>query len=453
MQHIPETDTNYVGLRHKHMGSGGRFDIPYWGWDGHHNAVGLQAIGDDRRLRETVENAATLIDQRGALPNSNLLVIDRPHPPFVGRTIGNLASVEGPKVRQEFIDTMLKNWSTWTAGRSELADLTGSDTGMASLSMRMPNGKFLEGIGNTGNTPRPEMYKEDLEMAHARAKSMNLTGAAYDKEVREFYGHIRGGAMIGNDFHGGLCRDRKTLKTIDTVGRMPVHINALLANDELMIAETFEEMGKLDMAKYFYEQANDRLDTMDEYLYNPDTKTYQDRYIDGRWAEPDVNMGYMLYTGFAPEERVSGIVDALEDYVQIGGILTTLNEAPFSWGADTDWAMTAYPFIRGLARAGHGLGGDVGERALKLATRGWENFLGGTLLSFQTTGTVNERVNALDPSDPGAINRFGEYSNIDNFPTRGLVYQALHRSHPMDSSGGKVPLQHHMRRRPFTIAA
>lgn len=453
MRSIPEVTPIHIALPNKHMGSGGRFAEPKWGWDDAFNQVGHRALGNAEEVRNTVENAAAMIDQRGVFSNSGLLVIERPHPELFGLMVDQLASVEGPQVRKEFLDSMLKNWSTWTAGRQELADVHGEDTGMNGLSMRLPNGLFLEGVGNTGDTPRPEMYKEDLEMAHERAKDLHLTGAAYDAEVRTFYNSVRGGALLGNDFHGGLCKDGKSLKTIDTVGRMPVHINALLANDELIIAETFEAMGELEMAKYFYDQVNGRLETIDTYLYNPKTKTYQDRYLDGRWAEPDANMAYMLYTGFAPNERVNGVVDALEDYVKPGGILTTLNEAPFSWGGDTDWAMTAYPVIRGLARAGHGLGGEEGERALDLATKGWEAFLGGTLLSFQATGQVNERVNALDPGNPSAINHTGEYGNIDDFPTRGLVYQALKRSHPMDRSGGAVPFRYHMRRRHYGLAA
>lgn len=442
-EHHIEYDTpTHIGLSHPHVGSGGRYNRPIWGWDTDFNAAGYLANGDRRRVRQAAENERDMIDKTGTLANSGLRVIaDRPHLPFTGHTISKLMALEGPQVLTEFLPTLVKNWSYWTAGRAGLAELPYGKTGMSGFSFLLDDGSYLEGVGSTGATPRPEMYREDVVLAHMRAQAKQLVGPAYEAEMKAFYDNVRGGALMGNDFFGGQCADGKNLYTIDTVGRMSVPINSLLAYDEFMIADGYRLQGDEELARYFHSSALARVNAINNHLFNPETNTYQDRYKDSRWAEPDANMAYPLYVGITSSpDRIDGVRMALEDYVQKGGVLTTLNTSEHNWGAPSDWAMTAHVVIRGLGRASHALaGGREGALALKLAERAWNGFILGSLAHFQTTGQVGERVNALDPTSPDAVQASGQYENISNFPTRGLVWQGLLKSHPSDRTGGRMP--------------
>ncbi len=447
-QHIPDDTPTHIGLGAPHIGSGDRFQRPFWGWDSFFDQEGLRALGDQERVRATAENVATVINKTGSLANSGLRVIaDRPHPPLDGHVFSNLAGIEGPQVLQEFLPIMVKNWTTWTAGRVNLAELPLGDTGMSNFSFLLDDGSYLEGVGSTGSTPRPEMYLEDIKLAHMRAQAKKLTGEAYQAEMRAFYDNIRGGALMGNDFHGGQLADGQNLYSIQTVGRMSVTINSLLAYDEFLMAQAYRDGGDMELARFFHSSAMERVEAMNRHLYHPKNRTYQDRYADGTWAEPDANMAYPLYVGIVTPDRVDGVRQALEDYVRKGGVVTTLNRSRQSWGAMTDWAMTAHVVIRGLERAGHGLaGGEEGERALALAVRAYESFLMGSLVQFQTTGTIDERVNAENPAAPEDILETGEYKNVGNFPTRGLVVAAQLRSHPLDSTGGALPFDFTIRK-------
>jgi hypothetical protein len=431
-----------VQLDNPYIAPGCRY-VPFFGWDTHHINKGNAALGDKKRVREGVENIARIVEATGWLANSgNVNMATRPHPSGLAPDVNTLAEVEhDPRVRQEFLEPMIRNWRTWTADRDHLQDVPLGERATYGKSTRMEDGTFLEAAG-TDNVrgPRQEDYAGDLKMARELVKMSGLSGQAAEEAVMSFFDELRGGASQGTDFFGGQCLDGKTLYTISTRKRLSVRVNSALAFDAYMIAKTLEDMGDMENALVFYQEVAQTAHGLDRWLH--DGNIYRDRYADlDAFAEPDASMVDPLYFGLSDLRHGQGVVNEISDYIHRGGIATTLNEAEMNWRFDGSFAMTSRRVIRALARFGHGVGGDVGRRALDLSVKGRRGYIDGNLISFQETGTVREQISARNPEVPIVSGgEFDEYATLGEFVPGGMEYLAQLNSDPRDLKTTCLPL-------------
>ena len=82
---------------------------------------------------------------------------------------------------------------------------------------RMPGGEIMNRYWDESDKPRPEAYREDVEIAH-QAKD----------QTTMIYHHLRAGAESGWDFSSRWFRDGNSLATIHTSDIVPVDLNCLL---------------------------------------------------------------------------------------------------------------------------------------------------------------------------------------------------------------------------------
>src|SRR5437762_6665203 len=91
----------------------------------------------------------------------------------------------------------------------------------------LPGGDILNHYWDENDTPRPESFKEDVELAHQSA----------DKKI--MYRHLRAAAESGWDFSSRWFKSPAEFSSIHTTEIIPVDLNCLLFNLEKTIAKAY----------------------------------------------------------------------------------------------------------------------------------------------------------------------------------------------------------------------
>jgi len=398
----PDSATgSLIGLPFPYIVPGGRFREIYY-WDSYFTMLGLQVSGRVDLIENMINNFSYLIDQLGYIPNGNrTYYIGRSQPPFFACMIELLSEEKGEDVFVRYLPQLEKEYNFWMRGKNEVTHTNPS----SHRTVLMPDGNFLNHYWDENDTPRPESFKEDLELAHSV------------KDKKAMYRHLRAAAESGWDFSSRWFKDKQDFATIHTTEIIPVDLNCLLLHLEKTIAKAYRLSGNLLQAKEFEMLISKRAHAIETYCWNEKKGFYFDYdYIENKQKDSfTVASAFPLFFKITSREQADRVIENLkEKFISPGGVVTTIETTGQQWDSPNGWAPLQWITIKGLMNYHHdNLANDLARRWMNLNKTVYKN-----------TGKMMEKYNVVATD---LIAGGGEYPAQDGFGWTNGVFLALEK--------------------------
>jgi alpha,alpha-trehalase len=269
----------------------------------------------------------------------------------------------------------------------------------------MPDGSVLNRYWDQSNTPRPEAYKKEIELA----ENVN------EKEV--LFRNLRAAAASGWDFSSRWFKNKYQFSSIHTTDIIPVDLNCLLLHLEETIAESYQYLNDFASSETYKIAAEKRKQAINDYCWNEE----KGFYFDYDFVEELQTNSYTLAASFPlyfkmatarQAEKVS--VNLNEKFLKNGGLITTTETTDQQWDAPNGWAPLQWISIRGLINY------EFKELAFEISRR-WVAL---NKKVFENTGKMMEKYNVVSTE---LVAGGGEYPAQDGFGWTNGVYLALDR--------------------------
>lgn len=389
-----------IQLPHPYIVPGGRFGEIYY-WDSYFTMLGLNSSCRHQMLENMVANFSHLIKTVGFIPNGNrTYYLGRSQPPFFSLMVKLLATIKGEKILQQYLPSLEMEYNYWMKGKEELNDRNIAVNHLVYLDKDVMLNRYYDAF----NTPRPESYKEDVELSHSSSQlSCDL------------YKHLRAGAESGWDYSSRWFKDGASFSTIHTADLIPVDLNCLLYHLEQTIAEAYINNHDLTNANHYKTLAEKRKHLIQAYCWNSELQFFVDYdFVAGKQNAALTLAGVSpLYFNIATQKQADMVAEIIQGkFLKAGGLITTLKETGQQWDAPNGWAPLQWITIVGLENYGHAeLAKDIAQRWLQLNT-----------MVYNRTGKMMEKYNVVDPNvEAGG----GEYTGQDGFGWTNGVFLAL----------------------------
>ena len=393
-----------VALPHAYIVPGGRFSEQFY-WDSYFIMLGLAADNRWDMIEGMVKNYAYMIRKFGFIPTANrTYFLSRSQPPFFAHMVKLLARHKGHRrTLIEYLPYMLAEYRFWMKGNRMVNNHP--DHLAMSRVVQMPNGVILNRYYDNKNTPRPESLKEDVE----------TVGEVDDIDARKLFLHLRAGAESGWDFSSRWFADPQDIQTIQTTDLVPIDLNSLLYQLESTIADTYQLMRQPLLAKKFRLRAERRARTIQTYCWSEENQFFVDFNFKKQAQSSSLTLAavFPLYAKIATKKQADAVAARLEkDFLQDGGLMTTLVNNGQQWDAPNGWAPLQWIAIEGLRQYGHhGLADEIKQRWVTLNQR-----------VFTEKGKMIEK---YDVQGRSGIGGGGEYPLQDGFGWTNGVLAAL----------------------------
>jgi alpha,alpha-trehalase len=389
-----------IALPYPYVVPGGRFGEVYY-WDSYFTLLGLKVSGRFDMIENMVKNFSYLIDSIGYIPNANRsYFFGRSQPPFYSLMVKMLAEVKTNEILLTYLPQLEKEYQFWMKGADEL------DKSNSSMhhSVRMPDGEILNRYWDENDTPRPESYREDVELSHHSGQ-----------EPKKLFRNLRAGAESGWDYSCRWFKDVHSFASIHTTDIVPVDLNCLLLHLEQTIAEANELKGNDDAAKKYHSLAAKRKLAIQQYCWNGDKGFYfdYDTIKDKQKETGTIAAVFPLFFNIATDEQAKLVASVIKErFLKPGGLVSTLERTGQQWDAPNGWAPLQWMSIIGLENYGHTeLAKNIAKRWIQLNTA-----------VFKRTGKLMEKYNVVDTHlEAGG----GEYAGQDGFGWTNGVLLAL----------------------------
>lgn len=391
-----------IPLPNPYIAPGGRFREIYY-WDSYFTMLGLQVSDSSQYLiRNMVENFAYLIDKKGFIPNGNRTYFGgRSQPPFFSLMVKVLMEVEGEKVLDEFLPSLEKEYAFWMEGKESID----AENRAANRLVYIDEEVIMNRYWDNEEGPRPESYAEDVLLADT---------AGRDKEI--LFKDLRAACESGWDFSSRWLRDDQNLATIHTTEIVPVDLNSLLYQLEIMLVEGYQNAGRDEDRARMERLAAARKAAILTYNWDAKTRTFQD--YDFVNAKPtgklSLAMMYPLFLELATPSQADKVAEMLgRDFLKAGGLTTTLNLIGQQWDGPNGWAPLQWVSIKGLRNYEKDiLADEIKKRWIDLNVK-----------VYKATGKMVEKYNVYDLElEAGG----GEYPLQDGFGwTNGVLLKLL----------------------------
>ena len=383
---------------------GGRFGEIYY-WDSYFTMLGLHASGKTGMIEDMINNFSFLIDSFGYIPNGNRsYFLGRSQPPFYSLMIQLLASIKGDSILVRYLPQLEKEYSFWMKGSDQLEEVNH----FSRRTVRMPNGEVLNRFWDEHDTPRPEAYAVDIELAEQSSQS-----------PQEIFRHLRAGAESGWDYSCRWFKNEDDFSTIHTADIVPVDLNCLLYNLELTIADAHAQNGDFTKSKLFENLAKARKSAIQYYCWNEEKGFFVD--YDRKQQEQKNCLTLAgtspLFFKLATPQQATTVAYLLEQkFLAAGGLVNTLKITGQQWDAPNGWAPLQWMAIKGLEYYGHDqLASSIAKRWIRLNKD-----------VFKRTGKLMEKYNVVETHlEAGG----GEYEGQDGFGWTNGVLLALIRKY------------------------
>lgn len=399
------TRGSLLALPYKYIVPGGRFNEQFY-WDSYFIMLGLASSGKWKQIENMMKNYAHMIRQYGYIPTANrTYLLSRSQPPFFSHMVRLLALHKGKKALRDYLPYMVAEYRFWMKGRTKVASTEHSAFRRVA---QMPNGALLNRYYDNKKTPRPESLREDIETAEKSGR----------KDADRLYLHLRAAAESGWDFSSRWFMDPMDIRTIHTADIIPADLNSLLYHLEMTIADAYKASFNLITARQYRKKAKARAEAMQEYLWNEDEGFFKD-YNFHHGVQTSVNSlagAFPLYAGIATQEQADRVADVIrKDFLQPGGLVTTLIDNGQQWDSPNGWAPLQWVTIQGLKKYGHDdLAEEISKRWLELNNK-----------VYKASGKFVEKYNVDGGNGLGGG---GEYTLQDGFGWTNGVYEALKRN-------------------------
>jgi alpha,alpha-trehalase len=388
-------------LPHAYVVPGGRFREIYY-WDSFFTMLGLQASGETELIQSMVDNFTHLINTAGHIPNGNrTYYLSRSQPPFYALMLGVLAQQKGSETYTKYAPALKKEYDFWMDGATTLSAANPAHRRV----VRLQDGSILNRYWDDNPTPRPEAYKEDVEVVHESGRN-----------PEEVYRHIKAAAESGWDFSSRWFSDASSLGSIHTTDIIPVDLNALLYHMEMTLAQMAETTGNKAEAKSYKKKAKERRKALLKYAWSKEDDFFYDYdFVKGTTTNiPSLAAVYPLYFNMAKRSQATDVAQRIEaEFLKPGGVVTTLNRTGQQWDAPNGWAPLQWMAIQALRNYKH-------DRLANTIARNWTRR---NIEVYQQTGKLVEKYNVEDLTlEAGG----GEYPNQDGFGwTNGVLLKLL----------------------------
>ncbi len=389
-----------IALPHPYVVPGGRFGEIYY-WDSYFTMLGLQVDGKVEMIQNMVDNFSFLIDSIGFIPNGNrTYFLSRSQPPFYSLMVGLLADEKGDEIYSRYLPQLETEYQFWMDGLQDLS----KRSPVSKHLVRLKDGSILNRYWDAGNTPRAEMYRDDVQ-----------TAAETDRPKDQLYADLRAACESGWDFSSRWLRNPRKLSTIHTTEIIPVDLNALLYKLEKTIEGAYSQKGDIENADLFNQRAAQRLDALIRYCWDDTQGYFQDYdYVKDDFTGTLSLAGmYPLFFEMAEPAQAEASAGLLQrDFLKPGGVVSTLNITGQQWDSPNGWAPLQWISYRGLKNYGFNEVADtLARRWIALNDKVYHN-----------TGKMVEKYNVLDMTlEAGG----GEYPVQDGFGWSNGVYLRL----------------------------
>lgn len=380
---------------------GGRFREIYY-WDSYFTGLGLAASGRLPLVEAMVKNFAWLIDAIGFVPNGNRsYYCSRSQPPFFALIVELLAQCkQQPDTLPQFLPQLETEYAFWMSGADRLT-ADGTATGHV---VKIGDG-FLNRYWDERDTPRPESYHEDCELA-----------VQSHRTAEELYRDIRAGCESGWDFSSRWLADGSAFDSINTTQVLPIDLNALMYHLETVMAKAYTLEGNTAQASTFIQHAERRKTLIQSFCYCPQQQWYTDLWLPDLRRSQTLSLAgaYPLFFGIAEREQATAMAERIErDFLKPGGWVTTLNHSGQQWDAPNGWAPLQWIVHQGLQRYGF----------TPAAREGARRWVDNNRQVYQQSGKLLEKYNV---EQVGLLAGGGEYEVQDGFGwTNGVLLRLM----------------------------
>jgi len=396
-----QENSSLISLPHPYVVPGGRFREIYY-WDSYFTMLGLKASGRFDLINCMIDNFAYLIEKFGYIPNGNrTYFLGRSQPPFFSLMVKLLSESKGADVLIKYLPSLEKEYQFWMKGADKL---NGRDAAQLRV-VRMTDGSILNRYWDENNSPRPESFKEDIELAD-RAQ----------QNPEDLFRNVRAAAESGWDFSSRWFRDVNSFETIHTTEIIPVDLNCLLYHHEKILSDANRFVGNEKASAYYTSVSEQRAASVRKHCWNEQQKFFFDFDFVERKQKQSMTLAasFPLFFQVATPEQAKSTSQELEQkFLKPGGLTTTLNSTGQQWDAPNGWAPLQWIAYRGL------LNYNINKLAEQLRLR-WVNI---NTRVYQQTGKLTEKYNVIHESGEGGG---GEYPNQDGFGwTNGVLLAML----------------------------
>jgi alpha,alpha-trehalase len=400
-----EAGGSIIPLPYPYVVPGGRFGEVYY-WDSYFTMLGLHASGLYDLIESMVKNFAHLIHTVGFIPNGNrTYYLGRSQPPFFSLMVQLLASIKGKEVLIHYLPALESEYAFWMNGREQLNKRNIAVNHV----VKMSNGSVLNRYWDQFDAPRPESYREDIELAHNHPQPEIL------------YRHLRAGAASGWDYSCRWFKETDKFETIHTTEIIPVDLNCLLYNLEQTICEAYRANNQLTKANEYETIALQRKQNIHQYCWNEQQHFFTDYdfIIDEQKQVKTLAASSPLFLGIATQLQANAVALTLEqEFLKDGGLICTPHTTGQQWDAPNGWAPLQWMSIIGLEQYNHSsLATSIARRWIKLNED-----------VFTRTGKLMEKYNVVDTHlEAGG----GEYEGQDGFGWTNGVLLALMKKYQL----------------------
>jgi len=393
-----EAGGSIIPLPHPYIVPGGRFREIYY-WDSYFTMLGLKVSGRTDLIQNMVDNFAHLIDTVGYIPNGNrTYYLGRSQPPFFSLMVKLLVDLT-KNTLTHYLPHLEKEYAFWM--RSEnLSDKNNAQHRVVQL----PDGSLLNRYWDEHATPRPESFKEDVELTHHAIQ-----------KPESLYRNIRAAAESGWDFSSRWFKEENSFATIHTTEIIPVDLNCLLYHLEVVLAEAFREASNNSESIKFQKLSEARKEAIIKYCWNEEAGFFFDYDFVAQKQKQSYTLAaaFPLFFHVATHEQAKVVQRILKDkFLKPGGLTTTLLHSGQQWDAPNGWAPLQWIAYRGLLNYGME---DLANH-IKLY---WTNV---NSKVYNNSGKMTEKYDVWN-KDGNASG--GEYPNQDGFGWTNGVFLAM----------------------------
>lgn len=391
-----------IALPYMYVVPGGRFNEQFY-WDSYFIMLGLAVEGKWDLIEGMIKNFAYMLNRFGYIPTANrTYFLSRSQPPFFSHMVRLLAEHKGRSVMVEYLPQLLKEYNFWMKGSKKLSKQ--EHRAYARL-VQMDNGSLMNRYFDNKTTPRPESLSNDADLA----------GPTVEHEANRLFLHLRAAAESGWDFSSRWFDDAKNIRTIHTTDIIPVDLNSLLYQLETTIVEAYRTMKQPLLVRKFQKLADKRLAAINNYCWNEKTGFFVDYdfHKDIQKTGHSLAGVFPLFANIATKEQAAAVASVIErDFLQKGGLVTTLTDSLQQWDSPNGWAPLHWVVIKGLENYGYdSLAAEIKKRWIATNMR-----------VYESQHRLVEKYNILQNNSLGTG---GEYPLQDGFGWTNGVLEAL----------------------------
>lgn len=382
--------SSLITLPQQYVVPGGRFREIYY-WDSYFTMIGLGVSGRTDLIKSMLDNFKYLIETFGYIPNGNRsYFIGRSQPPFFGLMVNLYIQYTSPSDGLQYLDALQKEYDFWMEGVTNL-----SQENPAYRRVVMYNGVVLNRYWDDRAEPRPESYREDVELAQEKTP----------EEAQLLYRNLRAACESGWDFSTRWFADPADFASIRTTEILPVDLNSLLYSLENLLSVLYNQKGDQDNHRKYLKLAENRYNAINELFWSAEQNRFQDIVWTGASHSQVISAAsfFPLFCKIAQQDLAELQHQRLLPAIMLpGGIVTTVNSSGQQWDAPNGWAPLQWVTIKGLEHYRF----DSSAREI---TNRWVSV---NTKVFETTGKMMEKYNVADTT---LLAGGGEYPTQDGF--------------------------------------